>query len=300
MGTFLHDIPREKGLKNKRKPGLARKYRRMRYSEWMNVGVTEDVIKNSPSAPDHVLSAMKEVFGDRAEKLVLAIHPLFKRWALWEKCNYKGQRYYSPVSVFHTGARPGYMPVDLQGRGLDHLTGVIGDHRMPHKEDFVIIEKFDVKKYGPDAINEMLDKQEQDALESAQKDFDNDTYAFFLDNFWLAMRDEQDHYSKPWSTRSVDVKENPKKWKITQKKGYKIRERVYGEEGNKSGMDAIAEGNTKGLEYAHADELLEETNRSLSGTGSKAKADRVSRRRNKDSDLLRRNAKVEQKQPQEG
>ncbi len=296
MGTILKNVTPERSLKYKRKPGLAKKFRRLRFKEWMNAGVTQDVIDNSPEAPDHVKSALKEVFGDRCAKLKLAIHPLFKRWALWERCQHEGRVYFVPISVFFEPTKPGYLPSDLKGRHLDHLEGQIGDWRMPHKQDFVIIERFDVKKYGADAINKMLSEEEQARLAATQKDFDNDVEAFHLDNFWLAMRDAQDHYSQPWSTREVEVKKDPFYWKITKKNGYTIREKIYGEEGNQNGLDAIARGETDGAEYAHEDTILDAINGTESSGRQASKAGDLQRGRDKDSDLLRKKTQVEQKQ----
>ncbi len=285
----LPDVVLERGFKNKRQPGMAKMYRKLRFGEWMQVGVHQDVISGSPQAPREIQAQLKEVFGERAAKLVLAIHPLFKRWTLFEQFNYKGQKMFAPVSVFMTEAKEGVLPVDLQGRGLDHLTGQIGEFRLPNKNDFAIIEKFDVKKYGADAINQMLHEQEVGRLRQTQKDFENDTLAFHLDNFWLAMRDAQAHYSQPWSTREVEVKKNPKKWKITKKNGYTIRERVYGEEGEENAKKDI---DNPALLYAHEEEVLEQINGANDGSSNQKNS--VPRERNKDGGVLRREASVEQ------
>ena len=211
-------------------------------------------------------AALEDVMGpDRMKDLKLRVHPLFKRWTLFERVrDPKGaERAWRPISIFQEPARPGHLPQDLRGdKYAAHVEGVIGDYRLPHKRDFEIIEKADVKKYGNVAVENELAVPEQAAERAVDSHFDSFTDDFLDYNFWLAMREANEKagmYGKQWSTRTVEPRTNPKRWKMEQKVGYAVRTRVWGEEGDlnaiKQEVDAaLGEGRSR-IDIEEVDEI---------------------------------------------
>lgn len=212
---------------------------------WLFMGMTEDLLSLCQPMNADIKARFEEVFDvDQRKNLTIVLHPLYKRWTVLERTWHKGQPLYHPVHMFHTGGRDGYLPPDLQrdDHMCDHVTGEIGDYRDISYRDLEMVEKCDMWKYGWEEVLEWMDSfevKEQAELDSEYRAFRDD----FLDyHFWLAMQESQDHYSKPWSTRSVDVKADPGRWKIEDKGGYKVRTRIWGEEGDVNEMKALTDG----------------------------------------------------------
>ena len=212
-------------------PGLRRSARREVYWE-MWAGIDPDYLTSLDKPPQHVQSALEEVMGpERMKNLKLRLHPLLKRWTLfqrrWDPETGK-TNCWSPVSIFMDAPKEGVLPKDLENKGIDHLAGAIGEWRMPHKRDFVLIEECDKKKYPVEerckGYAEQEDKRERDEASN----YESFSHDFLSYNWWLAMQDAQAHYSKPWSTATVETKMNPDRYYILERstedgKKYKVR-----------------------------------------------------------------------------
>lgn len=255
----------------RRAPGQAQYVRRSAHWEFYK-HVDPDTLRHSERPPPEVEAAMKDILGDRCKDLKLVIHPLLKRWTLFERIRdpKSGQTAcWGIVTIFQEEPREGYLPQDLRGsKWLAHLTGQIGDFRLPNRRDFEIIDKADVVRYGYKAVDEMLEAPLAEEARDKERAF-NDKLEDVLDyNFWLAMRDAQAHYSQPWSTRPIEAKTNPARWRQEQRNGYKLRTRVWGAEGDANALEAVLQGEKDGLrgdfeEAARRAAVLE-----MSGEGS--------------------------------
>lgn len=221
-------------------PGQAPYVRREKHSEFY-ARMDPDKLRHSERPPPEVEACFKEVFGDRAKRLKLVIHPLLHRWALYELGD-DNQRWFL-ISVFHEVPKEGVLPEDLQGRGLDHLTGQLGEFRVPHKRDFEIIEKTDSKKYGKVAADDVYAKPEEDAEREEQRIWEDWNADWHDYTWWDAYRLNQDFESRPWSVRYIEAKQNRARYKITKHPaGFMIRERIWGEEGDRNALEALKNG----------------------------------------------------------
>lgn len=221
--------------------------RRQRHPE-MFIGLTDDLI-NMPSfkVNPEIQARFESVFDrDQRENLKIVIHPWFKRVAIFERTWHKGQPLWIPVCLFQDDPKEGHLPPDLVetwGTGAEHLRGKVGAFRSVSYQDLEFVEKCDMRKYGWEQVHEFIAQWDDKAVEDAQKYMDDYLDDFMDYNFWLAMRDAQDHYSQPWSTRDVQLKSDPARWKETDMGGWKMRERVWGEEGDINEMREVAKGN---------------------------------------------------------
>lgn len=220
-------VPLDVPLDFKRtKPGLSRKMRSLKYPEFFCY-FDPDRLRACELPPSHVQSALEEVMGvERMKDLKLRPHPLLPGyWALCERVRHPklGENLWHIVSIFHDGARDDYLPPELERMGLENLRGLIGLPRQPTKRDFEMVEATDKKRYGYKEVENRFAAQED--LEDREKDrIFNDRVEDFLDyNFWLAMRDAQDHYSRPWSTATIEPHTAPERWAEIPQNGYKIR-----------------------------------------------------------------------------
>jgi len=237
------DQAQEQGKDNQR---AVSKFIRQSRNPEMYIGLTDDLINMSALRPNPEIEArFKEVFDrDQRENLRIVLHPLLKRWTIFERTWHRGQPLWQTVCMFHDTPKDDYLPPDLQrdDRMLDHLKGYIGNFRNVSYQDLEFVEKCDFRKYGWERVDEFLaafDDEKQKEEERVMYDRLDDFLSY---NFWLAMRDAQAHYSQPWSTRSVELKSDPAHYKIEQRDGYKVRTRVYGNEGDVNEMKAFMEG----------------------------------------------------------
>lgn len=232
-------------------PGLHKALRVSKHPH-MYIGLNEDMkrtFESSHPVPRHIKAWFKEIFQpDQREHIAMVLHPIFKRWTIFEKMKWKGQQLWRPVVMFHKDPKAGHLPADLQreDRALHHLTGIIGEFCHPTKTQLELIEKLDLWKYGWQQVDDFMQKfidDEENELDRQAQDYLDD----FLDyNFWLAMRDAQAHYSNPWSVDgTVKVKEAPERWHIEERNGFRIRTKLYGKEGDMNEMKAALSGTLK-------------------------------------------------------
>ena len=237
------DEAKEIGVSNQQ--AIHRDIRRLKHPE-MHIGLTDDLMSMSAIQPTAELKARFESVFDREqrESLKIVLHPLLKRWTLFERVKHKGQLLWRTVCMFSGDKVDGYLPPDLQrsDKMLHHLIGEIGDFRNVNYQDLEFVEQCDFKKYGWEGVLAFISKFEDDEIKEKERVMDDFTDDFLDYSFWLAMRDAQDHYSRPWSTAPIDVKTAPDRWKIEQRNGYRVRTRIYGEEGDLNEMKALVAG----------------------------------------------------------
>src|SRR3990167_769713 len=208
-------------------PGVIPSIRREAHWQ-LYANVDPDVMHRYDPAPSHIQRAMEEVFGtERLKDVKLARHPLLGYWSLWERVRNpeSGQvGGYRLVSMFYSQPVDGYLPQHLRGnKWTAHLTGQVGEPREPTRRDFEIIEQFDIKKYGYEAVENRYAAPEIEAERELERVF-HDRIDDFLDyHFWLAMRDAQAHHSRPWSTPTVEYRPNGLRWAHIKKDGYTLR-----------------------------------------------------------------------------
>ena len=254
----------------RRAPGQAQYVRRNEHWEFYR-HVDPDALRRSETPPPEVAAAMKDILGDRCQDLKLVIHPLLKRWTLFERVKdpKSGQTScWAVVTVFQEEPKEGHLPQDLRGnKWTAHLTGQIGEFRLPNRRDFELIDKADVKRYGYKAVDEMIEAPLAEESRDKERAF-NDKLEDVLDyNFWLAMRDAQAHYSQPWSTRPIEAKTNPSRWRIEDRGGWKMRTRVAGAEGDANALAAVMAGESNGLRGDFEDAARRAALQEMSGEG---------------------------------
>lgn len=220
-------------------PGIPRYVRKLKHWE-MFVGLTDDLINMCEKPSDQVQAWFRDVFSEEQRReLNLRLHPLYKRWTLFQKIRKENGEYvWGVVCSVYEDPKPGLLPVDLQRKDhlLDHLTGYMGENRPFEKVDFEFIEKMDTKKYGVKGVCEFIERLEKDKEVSYDKQWDDFIDDFLDYNFWSAMRDAQETYSKPWSVGTVELKSDPSRWKVEKKNGYTVKTRIHGDEGDMNEM----------------------------------------------------------------
>ncbi len=223
-------------------PGLPIYVRKVKHWEAFR-SIDPDALRAAEEPPSDVQAALEDVMGpDRMRDLKLRLHPIFRRWTLFERQRDPTSgmtNSWGAVSVFQEEPRSGHLPSDLQGRNLGHLRGQMGDYRMPHRKDFEIIEKTDLRKYGYRKVENYLAEPEKAAEREADRIFEDRVEDFHDYHFLMAMAEAQEHYSKPWSTRTITPHTNASRWKIEQRDGYQVRTRVWDEEGDLNAMKEL-------------------------------------------------------------
>lgn len=258
-GRAVVDLSKEEKIQHMHKT-----MRRLHHPEFF-IGLSDDMLNMSSFRPTtDIQERFNNTFDeDQRRHLRICLHPLFKRWAIFEKTNHKGQQLWHPVCMFHGERKEGYLPPDCQEHYLEHMRGKLGDFREVTYEDLRVVERCDMKKYGWESVHDFISEIDYREQKEAEYELDQQIDDFLDYNFWLAMRDAQAHYSQPWSTRAVELKSDPAKYRITQKNGYTIKERIYGEEGDLNQMKAAVEGKIESEsasgKAAHA--ILERKNR---------------------------------------
>lgn len=179
------------------KPGIRMPTRLQRHGEafcW----VDPDTLAQSPSPPAEIQAQLEEVLGyclrdpGGQERIKLRLHPLLKRWGLYERAYIPslGTNLWKCFWIcYEEPKHKDYLPADLDDLYLAHMAGMIGDYRLPTKQDFELIRRCDVKRFGVDAVNEFVGQKEDQAyLEAESREMDRT--AAFLDDNWFLAHDE--------------------------------------------------------------------------------------------------------------
>ena len=217
--------------------------------------VDPDTFGGLDEPPDHVKAQFEDVFSSRARcgdevVLKLRMHPILKRWCLYEKVRNDNntEHLWQVVWACSDDAEEGVIPKDYQSDPrLHHFAGLIGEYRVPDKADFVEVEKFDQLKYGALNVFGMEAERVAQELASSESDFESFTHDFvsyygrqFIDDI-NQMYGSGQHMMAVMNDLSEKVSRNPKFWKIEHRNGYSIRTRRTRDEWKQLIKDEVRE-----------------------------------------------------------
>lgn len=207
--------------KVRKNPGIARLVREQRHAA-IYARIDPDLLRAAELPPNHVQSQLEEIMGpERMRDLKLRLHPLWMRWTLFEREKRPEGETWAPISVFMEPAKEDYLPQDLQKEDLRHLTGIIGDYRLPARKDFEILERTDVKKYGYRSVENYLAEPEKEHQRDGERQFEDQAHDFLSYHQWLAKQEFLG--GRPWSVPTVELFSDTSRWVTIEKEGYKIR-----------------------------------------------------------------------------
>lgn len=246
-------------------PGVRKQLRMLRNGEAYGY-IDPDELANLAEPAPHVQTALEEVFGDFAldqegsPRIKCRVHPHFRRWCLYER-EYRpeiGVELWRCFYIFQDDPRKGYLPTDLDGDTyLAHFRGRIGDYVEPDKSHFELLEKFNIAKYGYEAVNEhagQMEERKEKFLEAKEQE----RTEAFLDEHWFLAWDEANQnagsgqYMRDSHCRSWEYKSNIRRYKRVYKNGYSIIEKLSREDYEllvRADMNMFAEawGKVRGL-----------------------------------------------------
>jgi len=179
---------------------------------------------------------MEEVFGDyyREGRLILAIHPYFRRWAFFERQGIRDDTAHEQWRCVYIvgmgeGSGPGYLAPDLDVpdkrfealRGYEHFGGM-GEYRPPCKKDAEVLKAVDLREHTKRSITRLIVKArnaERAYWKSWWREYE---YDLELYNYWrinTAANEGKKMYSLP---SLPDKYENQEKYAVTKKAGYRV------------------------------------------------------------------------------
>lgn len=211
-----------------------------------------DIEQQLRRPPAHVQVAFDEVFGSRKfegpfsdgkENLRLVEHPILARWCIVQRVRDKEneEHLWQVVRIFSSADEEEldseFIPSDYADIPiLHHLAGLIGEHRTPDRRDFEAFEKFDRWKYGVDNIENMMIQREilaDQQLESDWESFEHDFVSYHAHMIADEANQRAGSMQKTWLVQadySERLRQDPRFYKIEQRKGYKIRQKRSKEE----------------------------------------------------------------------
>lgn len=211
-----------------------------------------DIVESFHRAPDHVEAAFNDVFGGRVfegpfgdgkANIRLVFHQILERWCVVQRCrdNENSDYLWQVIKVFSSADEEDlpedYVPSDYRDLpALQHLCGMVGEYRMPHKGDFLALEKFDRWRYGVDQIDDMLIQREieiERAMDSEWESFEHDFVSHHAHLYMDEANQRAGSMQKSWLVQfdySERLRCNPKFYYIEERKGYKIRRKRTREE----------------------------------------------------------------------
>lgn len=174
--------------------GIPLEIRRARYPELHQLRYGVEMVRawraarSVEASVDHHVKDYLVEHGDAPEKFLVAWHPWLKRLALFELVrNPKVGPAYHMITVFQTEPMPGMLPADLDAWHHRHLTGRIGQVRIPGAKDFENIRKVSRREKLED-IEACLDADQQAA--EKQEAYENEqAIEEFHDYIFNAMHD---------------------------------------------------------------------------------------------------------------
>lgn len=210
--------------------------------------VDPDYFRSFEQPPIGVESAMLEVFGrDACKDLKVRKHPFLGYWCLYErhKDPSMGENLWQVVEVYCEDVKPGVIPEILRGDPYkEPFAKFYGEFRVPCKRDFEEISNTDKKRHTIAEIEAYFDKNELQEQRDRECEEEARTHDFLHYYFNMA-RDEANQEAgsgqRMSSYATVPVKENPERWAIEQKNGYKVRTRVKYSEQNAGTLDKISD-----------------------------------------------------------
>lgn len=214
--------------------------------KWMFLCVDPDTFGGLPEPPEHVKAAFTHVFGTRevvnnTRMLKLRMHPILKRWCLWELGRLRDGSDHIWHCVWICGSlecpHENYVPSDYADQPLlHHFAGLIGEYRLPTKDDFEMLDRFDRVKYGADAVENYQIEMENAITLAKESEFEAFTHDFVSYHAWMYMSEANQRagsMQKMYMTvenLSERFRCNPAFYVIEQRKGYKIRRKRTAEE----------------------------------------------------------------------
>jgi hypothetical protein len=224
-------------------PGLGKKLRMWHHGEAYGY-VDPDELSSLAEPPPHAQAALEDTFGDWAlddegnERIKLRVHPHMNRWALYER-EYRpdlGANIWRCFFIFQTDPVEGVLPSDMRGDIYKaHFTGRVGEYVEPTRAEFELLEKFNIAKYGVNAVNEhcgALEEKDYREACAAEEEFDAD----FLDRNWGLARDEMNQlagsgqYMFSGHCDTFKHKTNLSRWRRIDKGTYTLVEKKSAEE----------------------------------------------------------------------
>lgn len=212
-----------------------------------------DELASLAEPPSHSQAALEDVFGDWAkdgdgnDRIKLRVHPHMHRWALYEReYNPKlGANVWRCFYIFQTDPVEGHLPADMDGdKWKAHFRGRVGDYVEPTREHFEMLEKFNIAKYGVNAVNEHAGQLEDKEYVEAEKAEVERTHAF-LDEHWGRARDEMHQrdgagqYMFSGHCDNWAPKSNLSRWRRVDKGSYTLIEKKSAEEYAKEVMAQV-------------------------------------------------------------
>lgn len=214
--------------------------------KWMFLCVDPDTFGGLPEPPEHVRAAFTHVFGSRevvnnTRYLKLRMHPILKRWCMWELGRRADNSDYVWHCIWICGSlecpHEDYIPSDYQSEPLlHHFAGLIGEYRLPTKDDFEMLDRFDRVKYGADAVENYQIEMENAVTNAKEAEFEAFTHDFVGYHAWMYMSEANQRagsMQKMYMTMenlSERFRCNPAFYVVEKKEGYKIRRKRTADE----------------------------------------------------------------------
>lgn len=234
-------IDLDKGQEYDSSLGMRRSVRKALHPEIFRHAYTADLLGNE-KPPVHVQAACEELLGKEPDVLV-RLHPLFKRWCVWERAHFREHGHaYTIVSLLHeTPESEEALPSDFLGvPHLKHLHGLIGEYRLPTRVDFVeIASTVDRRRFTTDQIEENLnayDLAEERAVECEREARIHDFTSYSWQAAQLDANQQSGACQKPWSLDTIRLKEGDR-YIIQERNGFRVRAKA----GTRAGDELEAE-----------------------------------------------------------
>lgn len=258
-------MPADGSIGPREQPGVKKSLRMWRNGEAYGY-VDPDELASLDEPPDHCVAAMEDVLGPWASdeegrpRLKMRVHPHMRRWALYER-EYRpevGEELWRCFYIFQTDPVKGVLPSDMRGDLYKaHFAGRVGEYIEPDRSHFEMLEKFNIAKYGVNAVNEHAGQLE-DKAEKEKEEAMREKEAAFIDENWHLCADEANqkagsgtHMRSSW-TDTFKYQTNLSRWHREEKNGYTIvtkksREEYERELKEEVSRFALAWGAVRGL-----------------------------------------------------
>jgi hypothetical protein len=217
------------------RPGHSMRYRRTVF-DWMFLDRDPESFRKDEEPGPEIQIWLEETFGEdyRQGRLKVAMHPHLKRWALFERhfAPEKGENLYQCIYICSEAALENedglpIVPSDYRGNPfLECFSTYVGEYRTFNRKDFEEIEKFNRVKYGVDGAMKNADAHDVEASKERERVY-KDKQDDFLDYYWWQAQTDANRdagcMDKPYFVPDVKVKENPEKYVIVEKEGYRVK-----------------------------------------------------------------------------
>lgn len=218
--------------------GLDPQVRRRLHPEIWRHAYDPDTLQSSAlRPPDHVEAQFRSVFGDPRldgqPQFKLRLHPLFKRWALFE---YSPRlKSYQVVQVFTRwppDAPADYLPADYRPtsmRHLWHLRGRMGDLRLPDQRDFEwLAANVDRARFTADEVEANMLRPQEAAEREAKRQL-LDLWQGMVDDDWQQIVNDANRRAgsgqRLASYATIDTELSPAVFEVERRNGWTLKAR---------------------------------------------------------------------------